>query len=289
MKRLFALLAALLAAFSLSYAQEDDKINLDEEFFSLPSQVTDAYLDTVSLKVAKPNNYWMVGVYGGAAFQYGFFNPVRYVRWQIQYPVYGFSLIRYYTMFGMFPNMGLEIGAQQNYEGYEFKRIKETGSIFTESGAYKALITVPEIYMLTHLHLDVGDHFKLLAKVGLYGGYRTAITRIPEETYAESQSFQNYEHAFKDYDRRISYGLKGGLGFGLMFDPFELHVTVHVKWGWSPYWNPDYYSAYYYRFGYPLDAGITLGLYYQLTPRNGHSRAQLRKMARQIVQQQNNR
>lgn len=285
MKKLLLVLLAGFSAATVALAQVE--VNLDEEFFTLPSEVTDSYLDSVSVKTTAPNNYWMVGVYGGATAEYGFFNPVRYVRWQIQYPTYGFSIIRYYTMFGLFPNMGFEMGAQMNYEGYEFKRSKETGNIFTESGAYKAMITVPEVFMLSHFHFDVGDHFKLMAKVGIYGGYRTSITRIPEEDYAQSKVFLEYEHAFQDYDKRWSYGVKGGVGFGLMFDPIEIHVTVHAKWGWSSFWQPDYNSPYYYRFGYPLDTGLSIGLYYQLTPRHGHSRAQLRKMARQIVEQEN--
>ncbi len=285
-KLLLAALAALTAAFA-ARAQVEREINLDEEFFTLPEVVTGSYLDSVSVKKSASNNYWMVGAYGGLALDYGFFNPVRYVRWVVQYPVYGFSLMRYYSMFGRFPNMGLEVGAQMNYEGYEFKRSKETGNIFTESGAYKALMTVPEAFLLSHFHFDVGDHFKLLAKLGIYGGYRTDIVRIPEESYAQAQWFLEHENSFQDYDRRWSYGVKGGLGFGLMFDPVEIHLVVHVKWGWSTFWEPDYTSPYYYRFGYPLDGGLTLGLYYQLTPRHGHSRAQLRKMARQIVEQEN--
>jgi len=287
MKKLFLTLFAVLAAAFITRAQVEQTVNLDEEFFTLPEEVTNAYLDSVSVKTTAPNNYWMAGVYGGVALQYGYFNPVRYVRWQMQYPVYGFSVIRLFTMFGRFPNMGLELGAQQNYEGYEFKRSKETGNIFTESGAYKALITTPEVFMMSHFHFDVGDHFKLLAKVGIYGGYRTAITRIPDEDYADAKWFKEYEFQFQDYDVRWSYGVKGGVGFGLMFDPLEIHIVAHAKWGWSSFWEPDYTSPYYYRFGYPLDSGLTIGVYYQLTPRHGHSRAALRKMAKQIVKQEN--
>ena len=285
MKKLLILLLAVLSAY---VARAQVEVNLDEEFFSLPEEVTDAYLDSISVQKTAVNNYWMVGAFGGAAFQYGYFNPVRYVLWQVQYPVYGFSFIRYFTMFGKFPNMGLEIGAQQDYEGYEFKRIKETGSIFTESGAYKAMMSVPEAFMLSHFHFDIGDHFKLMAKVGIYGGYRRSITRIPEESYAQSKTFLEHEHSFQDYDRRWTYGLKGGLGFGVMFDPFEIHAILHIKWGWGSFWDPDYTSPYYYRFGYPLDSGLTIGIYYQLTPRHGHSRSQLRKMAKRIVEQEYN-
>lgn len=287
MKKLLTVFLAVFCAAMVSRAQVNGEVNLDEEFFTLPQEVTDAYLDSVTVKQSAPNNYWMAGIYGGAAFEYGLFNPVRYVRWSVQYPVYGFSVIRYYTMFGRFPNMGLEMGAQQNYEGYEFKRSKETGNIFTESGAYKIMMSVPEVFMLSHFHFDVGDHFKMMLKVGIYGGYRRSITRIPEESYAQSKTFLEYEHAFRDYDRRWSYGVKAGAGFGLVFDPIEIHVMINGKWGWSSFWKPNYISPYYYRFGYPLDAGLTIGLYYQLTPRHGHTRAQLRKMARQIVEQEN--
>ena len=77
--------------------------------------------------------------------------------------------------------------------------------------------------------------------------------------------------------------MQGGLGLGFMVDPFEIHLGVQIKWGWSSFYHPDVASPYYYRFAYPLDGAVTLGLYYQLTPRRGHTRAKLRKMARQMV------
>ena len=76
---------------------------------------------------------------------------------------------------------------------------------------------VPEVFAMSHFHFDIGDHFKLLGKVGLYGGYRLDITRIPEESYAQSKTFLEYEHAFREYDRRWSYGVKGGLGWRLQW------------------------------------------------------------------------
>ena len=282
MKKYWLLLAALLCFPALSRAQVD----LEAEFFQLPDSVTNEYLDSLKIQVAPPNDYWMVGVYGGASLQYGFFNPIRYVRWQVQYPVYGFSVVRYFTMFGIFPNMGMEFGAQQNYEGYEFKENKETGYRFAESGAYKAFIKVPEGYFLTHFHADIGEHFKMMAKVGLYMGYRTKIQRVLDDYYVGSK-YDEYVTQFRDYDKRLTYGVQGGLGMAVMLSPFELHLTAQIKWGWNSFWEPDYNSQYYYRFGYPLDGAITLGLYYQLTPRYGHTRAQLKKLARQMVEEQN--
>ena len=101
MRRVIVIIAALLCCSWLSRAQ----VNLDEEFFSLPDSVTHSYLDSVKVNIAAPNDYWMVGVFGGAAVQYGYWNPDRYVLWQPQYPVLGFSLVRHFTMFGIFPNM----------------------------------------------------------------------------------------------------------------------------------------------------------------------------------------
>lgn len=283
MKKALIILAAALLASLTARAQVD----LEAEFFTLPDKVTNEYLDTVKVEKTMPNNYWMVGVYGGVTFNYGFFNPTRLVRWQVQYPLVGFSFVRYYTMFGIFPNMGLEFGAQLNHEGYEFKVNKENGYRSTESGAYKIGMRVPEAFFLTHFHFDIGEYFKLMAKVGIYGGYRMDIQRTLETGYDKSPTYQAYINTFRTYDRRATFGVQGGLGFALMFNPFEFHVTAQVKWGWNSFWNPDYASPWYYRFGNPLDVGLTFGVYYQLSPRFGHSHRQLRELARKIVEEEN--
>lgn len=284
MRRFLSLISAFTGFASVAFAQ----VNLEEEFFSLPDSVTNEYLDTVRIERKKPNNYFMAGVYGGATVTYGDFNPTRLVNLQPIYPMGGFSVVRHFSMFGLFPNMGIEFGAQLNYEGYEFKENKETGTRTTESGAYAAVMRVPEAFFLSHFHLDAGDHFKLMAKVGLYGGYRLDIKRTLAPAYEES-SWQEYENEFRDYDKRLSYGLQGGLGAGLVFDPIEIHLMVQVKWGWNSFWEPDYASQWYYRFGYPLDGAVTLGVYYQITPRKGYTKAGLRRLAKKMVREQNDK
>lgn len=280
-KKGFAFLLALLATAFVSRAQ----VSLEAEFFSLPDTVTHEYLDSIKIQVQKPNDYWMIGVYGGACLQFGYFNPIRQTVAQLQYPVYGFSVIRQFTMFGIYPNMGFEVGVQQNYEGYEFKTNKETGYRPTESGAYKISMKVPEAFLLSHFHFDIGEYFKLMAKLGLYAGYRTSIHRTLDDNFTGTD-YEQYVDSFRDYDRRWTYGVQGGVGMGVVVSPFEFHLNVQVKWGWGSYWNPDYSSPYYYRFGYPLDGAVTFGLYYQLTPRYGHTRAQLKRLARKMVEEQ---
>lgn len=283
MKKLLVITLLLTAALT-ARAQVD----LEKEFFSLPDSVTNSYLDSLDLQVAPPNDYWMAGVYGGASMQRGYFNPTRTVKNSWNAPIYGFSVIRYFTMFGLFHNMGLEFGAQMNYEGYEFKYNKETDYRATESGAYRVAMKVPEVFLLTHFHVDMGDYFKLMAKAGLYGGYRNSISRTLDESYVGS-TYEQYQNTFRDYDKRATYGVEGGVGIGIMLSPFEFHINVQGKWGWNSFWEPDYASPYYYRFAYPLDAGVTFGLYYQFTPRHGHTRSQLRKLARKMIEEENNK
>ena len=119
-KCLFALLALALATLPLS-AQDGKKkkaIDLEEEFFQLPDSVTNEYLDSTPLpKKARINDYWMVGVHGGVSLQYGYFNPPRQTSFYPNLPVWGVSITRFATMMNTFPNLGMEVGFQHNYEG----------------------------------------------------------------------------------------------------------------------------------------------------------------------------
>ena len=284
--RKYILLTALIAAVLPLGAQEKKEtkkkhtIDLDEEFFHLPDSVTDDYLDNASLpKAAKINDYWIVGVHGGVSLEHGYFNPSRDVHFYPRLPVYGFSITRFATMMNTFPNLGMEVGFQHNYEGYKFKEFEMGGATYIHDidGANEAYMEVPEVFVLTHGHLDMGRFVKINVKGGMYGGYRMNITRVGKNVDSE------YVNAFYDTDNRWTYGIQGGLGLGLMLDPIEFHVGVQIKWGWSPFYPPDKYNPYHYRYAYPLDGAVTFGVYYQLTKRRGHTRTSLRRMARQYV------
>ena len=287
-KTVIPLLAALLVAALPLQAQENTSkkkhsIDLGEEFYHLPDSVTDEWLDIAPLpKKARINDYWMVGVHGGVSIEHGYYNPLRQVSFYPKLPVYGFSITRFATMMNTFPNLGMEFGFQHNYEGYYFKEYESDGYKYRQDieGAYEAYMEVPEAFLLTHGHIDMGQYVKINLKAGVYGGYRMNITRIGPRVE------EQYANAFKETDNRWDYGFEGGAGFGYMFSPFEFHVTAIIKWGWSSFYHPDVVSPYYYRFAYPLDGAVTLGVYYQLTPRRGYSRSRLRKLARQIVYEQ---
>ena len=291
-KCLFALLALALATLPLS-AQDGKKkkaIDLEEEFFQLPDSVTNEYLDSTPLpKKARINDYWMVGVHGGVSLQYGYYNPPRQTRFYPNLPVWGVSITRFATMMNTFPNLGMEVGFQHNYEGYNFKEYEVDGIDGKDTyrqdidGYHEAYMEVPEVFILTHGHIDMGQYAKINLKLGMYGGYRMNITRIHDNAYNRVYHDPEIAHSFRDTDNRWSYGVQGGLGFGLMFDPIEVHLGVQVKWGWSSFYKPDVVSPYYYRFAYPLDGAVTLGVYYQLTKRRGHTRGALRQLARDYL------
>ena len=284
-KAVLLLLALSLAALPLS-AQEGKKkksIDLDQEFYHMPDSITDEWLDNEPLpKKARINDYWIVGVHGGVSVQHGYYNPPRQVSLFPNKPVYGFSITRFATMMNTFPIVGMEVGFQHNYEGYRFKEYEVDGNTYQQDidGAYEAYMEVPEVFFLTHGHYDFGQYVKAIVKLGMYGGYRMNITRIGPNVAPTIES------SFQETDNRWSYGVQGGLGLGFMLDPIEIHLGVQVKWGWSTFYQPNKYSPYYYRFAYPLDGAVTLGVYYQLTKRRGHTRAALRRMAREMVVEQ---
>ena len=289
MRKAFTILLALLALAALPLsAQENNKkksINLAEEFYQLPDSVTNEWLDNAPLpKLARINDYWIVGVHGGASLQFGYFNPPRQTKFLPNLPVWGFSITRFATMMNTFPNLGMEVGFQHNYEGYDFKEYEVDKNIYRQNvdGYHEAYMEVPEVFVLTHGHIDMGQYAKINLKVGMFGGYRMNITRVHDEKYPVAFD-PELAHAFQPTDRRWTYGVQGGLGFGLMFDPIEVHLGVQIKWGWSSFYQPDVASPYYYRFAYPLDGAVTLGVYYQLTKRRGHTRGALRQLARDYL------
>ena len=288
------LLALTLAALPLS-AQENKKkkaIDLEQEFFQLPDSVTNEWLDATPLpKKARINDYWIVGVHGGVSLQYGYYNPPRQTRFYPNLPVWGVSITRFATMMNTFPNLGMEVGFQHNYEGYNFKEYEVDGIDGKDTyrqdidGYHEAYMEVPEVFVLTHGHIDMGQYVKINIKAGMYGGYRMNIHRIHDNEYSVYHD-PAIANEFRDTDNRWSYGVQGGLGFGLMFDPIEVHLGVQVKWGWSSFYKPDVVSPYYYRFAYPLDGAVTLGVYYQLSKRRGHTRPALRRLAREYLEQE---
>lgn len=234
---------------------------------------SDIYLDTVKVnRVFELNDYSMIGVEYGVSFSRMLFNPPQTQTNLFSPNTFGIFYTRYGKMFNYLPYFGFKVGFRYSHEGYKFKENKDTKTTYNIEGATEAIMDVAEIPLMAHLHLD-GLHYKIMADAGIYGGYRLNIKRTGDGV---DESIVN---SFLDTDRRFDYGLCGGVGFGLVFDPFEFHFNVNVRYSWGTIYDPDYVSKDYYRFAYPFDIMATAGVYFQLTRRTGRGKAQLRREA----------
>lgn len=239
----------------------------------VPETYSDTYLDTVKVnRVFEVNDYSLIGVEYGVSFNRMSFNPV-YTQSTLFVPnTFGVFYTKYGKMFGYLPYFGFKVGLRYSHEGYKFKENKDTQVMPSIEGATQAIIDVVELPFMAHLHLD-GMHYKIMADLGIYGGYRLNIERTGDSVDA------SLVNSFKDTDLRLDYGVCGGFGFGLVFDPVEFHVNVNLRYSWGSLYEPDYLSKDYYRFAYPFDVMATAGVYFQLTRRTGRGKAQLRREA----------
>ena len=223
------------------------------------------------------NDYVLIGVNYGVSFNNMYYAPSKHNRaWQISPNYMSVTFSKFSKMFDRMPNFALVMGFAHGYEGFGFKRDPETGSSQDVEGAEQGSIEVFEIPALAQYHKDFYP-LKLMATVGVYGGWRNSISRSGPKLDPE------YENAFRSYERRWEYGFQGGVGFALMFDPVEIHFNALLRWSWSSLYNPDYYSPIYYRYAYPMDVIATVGVHFQLTKRSGKTNRQLRQEAKEIV------
>ncbi len=248
--------------------------------FEIADTLTDAFLDTVQVKKKlKLNDYSLIGVQYGAALSQVMWNPTQDQKMLLIPVNVGVTYTLYGKMFGYMPYFGIQTGIFYAREGYEFEKNEDTGYTPNVAGAKKAVMDVLEVPILSHMHVDFW-HFKIIAQIGMYAGYRMSIHREPVGPNSMDASIAD---SFLKTDNRFDYGIKGGLGFGLVFDPIELHIQAMYKHSLSSLYEPDHYSQYYYRYAYPSNIIISAGLHFQLTRRSGMSKKELKKQAREIV------
>ncbi len=291
MKRFCTILLAIASALAPHTAMSQDlahdtasmsRAALMEE--RVQEIITDAQLDTINVKKKLViNDYAMIGFQYGVGLSQVMWNP-KQKQDMLFVPVNaGVTVTKYAKMFGFLPYFGFQAGLFYAREGYRFKYDKDNDYTYTVEGAEKAIMDVIEVPLLLQCHVDLWN-FKFMVNLGCYGGYRLAIERFPGKSGSVAPEVQ---HSFLPTDRRWDYGIKGGVGFGLVFDPVEIHIQAMYKHSMSTLYNPDYYSEYYYRFAYPTNIVISAGVHFQITKRTGKTKAQLKKMARDMVYQTN--
>ena len=284
-KTTLTILFLMLITCMCAYAQEKktkEKIKAVKENIVqvIDDTLTNAYLDTLEIrKNLEINDYTMIGVQYGVGLSQVMWNPAQQQD-MILLPVnFGVTYTRYGKMFGYMPYFGFQAGLFYGKEGYQFKYDEEDDYTYTIEGAEKAVLEVVELPVLAHLHYDVWK-LKLMANIGCYAGYRLSIERYPGKSGKVDESVA---HSFLETDNRFDYGIKGGAGIGLIFDPLEIHFTAMYKHSFSSLYAPDTYSEYYYRYAYPSNIIISAGVHFQLTKRSGKTRTQLKKAAKDLV------
>lgn len=278
MKRFIILLLILGVSWPLA-AQQQTVIS-DELLIGDVNALTDAQLDTINVKKKLHiNDYVMFGVQYGAGLSQVMWNPTQKQEMVFTPLNFGVTVTKYQKMFGYMPYFGFQAGLFYAREGYQFKYNENTDYIYKVEGAEKAIIDVVEAPVMFQFHIDMWN-FKIMANIGAYAGYRLSIQRFAGETGNITNGLEN---AFAPHDRRWDYGIKGGVGFGLVFDPIEIHFQAAYKHSLSSLYTPDHYSQYYYRFAYPSNIVVSVGLHYQLTKRSGRTKSEIKKMAKDMV------
>ena len=241
--------------------------------------LTNEYLDTLNVRKALVvNDYSLIGVQYGVGLSRVMWNPPQ-EQSMLFVPVnFGVTYTRYGQMFAM-PYFAFKAGLFYAKEGYQFEYNEEYDWTYKVEGAEKAILEVVELPLLFQFHYDSWN-FKIIAEVGCYGGYRLRVQRFPRQTGNVRPELEN---SFTETDRRLDYGLKGGVGLALVFDPLEFHITASYKHSLSSLYTPDHYSQYYYRFAYPSNIIVSAGVHYQLSKRTGKTKASLKKEAKAKV------
>lgn len=251
-----------------------------EDTVMMDDTLTNEFLDTLNIRrKTKINDYSLIGVHYGVGLSRMMFNPTQKQDMVFMPYNVGVTYTKYGKMFGYMPYFGFQVGFYYGQEGYQFEYNEERNYTYKIEGAEKAVIDIIEVPVLAHMHIDFWN-MKVMANIGCYAGYRLGIERFPGKTGFVKDEMV---HSFKDTDRRMDYGIKGGLGFGLIFDPIEIHIQAMYKHSLSSLYEPDHYSEYYYRFAYPSNIIISAGVHFQLTKRTGRTKAQLKKLAKEMV------
>lgn len=283
-KKIYMFIFTVLLYSGTAYSQNADRdaeVNPYDHFIVMDvDSITDEQLDTIDVKKKLViNDYTMLGIQYGAGLSQVMFNPTQKQDMMFIPVNVGITFTKYGKMFGYMPYFGFQTGLFYTKEGYQFEYNEEKDYIYRIEGAEKAVLDVLEVPILFQFHYDMWN-FKIMAQLGCFAGYRLGIERFPGKTGHVSEDLR---YSFTDTDRRIDYGLKGGVGFALVFEPVEIHFQAMYKHSLSSLYEPDHASKYYYRYAYPSNIVVSVGTHIHLTKRSGKTKAEIKRMAREMV------
>lgn len=258
-------------------------------------EFSDEYLDSVSVsKKTEINDYISIGVNYGVNFSNQIFNPrVGSQEWPMTWNNVSVMFTKYCKLFGFMPYFGIEAGLSYGHQGFRFKQDPELGrtvaldfgTVGNVSYIQEETIDVIKVPIRSKFHFDISV-VRLMADLGFYGGWRRSVSR---DGTINDESIRNN---FASFENRFDYGMEGGAGFALLFDPLEFHFNVLAGWSWSSLYKPDSAPSvnnnYYYRYANPLDITVSAGIHFQLTKRTGKTSRVLKKEAYDLIYNQKN-
>ncbi len=287
-------LLCIITVSSLTAGAQNFNIDIDslaQKHFSVDS-LSNEIIDSYDVRKKPINDYSMIGIQYGVGLTRTFLTPEIAKEDMMLVPVnVGITFTRYGKMFGYMPYFGFQTGFFYTREGYNFRYDQKKNTIPVFLGAKSVLMDVIEVPFLAHCHADFWK-MKLILNAGLFVGYRLTIERRKPTEDAEwiinlSPSYDDlndeYANKFTDFEKRFDYGIKGGLGFGFIFDPVEIHIQAMYKHSFASLFDADYNSSYYYRYSYQQNVIISVGLHFQLGRRIGKTQRQIRREAREYV------
>ena len=275
-RKIYIVLALLVSVWTGAFAQ--DSLKVGEIMVSEDSVAfSDAYLDSVDVRKNNIiNDYTLIGVQYGMGLNQMSWNPRMEQKTQFSPVNFGITWTRFCKMFGYMPYFGIQAGVFYAREGYLLEEE------YNVQGAQEVTMDIVEVPVMAHFHFDFWK-MKLMANIGFYGSYRLNIHR------SGNAVLPAVEDTFLSTDRRFDYGIKGGAGFGFVFDPVEIHFTAMYKYGFGSLYEPDYMSPYYYRFASVSNFIFSVGLHFQITKRTGKTNLQLKREAREIYMERRNK
>ncbi len=143
----------------------------------------------------------------------------------------------YHALWDKLFNFGLQTGLKHGYEGYA-----------SELSGYGEICEMVEVPLISQFKIDFSI-FRLLVDVGAYGGYRLSTDR---------------EGGFDRYDQRYDYGIVGGAGIAVVFNPFEIQLEGCYKRSFASMYHTNKYSDIYWMFTYPTNIMFSASLFVHL-------------------------
>lgn len=295
-RRIIISLALFMLWIPLS-AQDDDVEKREKDADLMEFVAADPHLsiDTTFVKKYRNiNNYSLFGVQYGANLASASMNPTADFTMQLLPVDVGILYTRYCKMFGYMPYFAFQGGIFYSEQAFRFAENEDTGRpSYSLLGAYKYRMPVVEVPFSAQMHYDFWK-MKIMVNIGFFGGYRLGIKREYNEVQCRpDDSRREYERKFHENERRFFYGIQGGGGLALIFDPIEIHFTATYKYGLSYLYKPNIStrtyvegedkSNYYYTWTNTTNIVVGVGIHYQLTRRIGSSKKMLREEAKRQV------